>query len=74
MDDKCINATGLAHIWKAITQVFATKEYVDDELAKVDTSGGGEPLEYITDEEIDEVCSMTLENYLESIAAEGVYF
>ena len=40
MDDKCINATGLAHIWKAITQVFATKEYVDDELAKVDTSGG----------------------------------
>ena len=42
MDEKGINATGLAHIWKAITQVFATKEYVDDELAKVDSSGGSD--------------------------------
>ena len=36
--------------------------------------GSGEPLVYLTDEEIDAICSYTIKDYLESIASEEVAF
>ena len=36
--------------------------------------GSSVPLVYLTDEEIDAICSYTLENYLESIASEKEAF
>lgn len=78
MNNKGINGSGLAVLWGKSKETFATKKELQDAVKDIPSGGGstgsGESLEYLTDEEIDEICSYSIENFLESIASEGVKF